>query len=105
LLDSAMARPQNQFAYGQHALPRLATSDAFGISRNHPFLDSNKRASLVVAELILELNGLELAEWIAALRLQRELAPRASPPRRYAPASLRKSRDVSVPVSALTDCP
>jgi death-on-curing protein len=60
LLESALSRPQNQFAYGEHALPRLAASYAFGISRNHPFLDGNKRASLVVAELFLVLNGLEL---------------------------------------------
>jgi death-on-curing protein len=60
LLESALARPQNQFAYGEHALPRLAASYAFGISRNHPFLDGNKRTSLVVAELFLVLNGLEL---------------------------------------------
>jgi len=61
LLESAMARPQNQFAYGEHSLPRLAASYAFGISRDHPFLDGNKRTSLVVAELLLDLNGLELA--------------------------------------------
>ena len=60
LLESALARPQNQFAYGEHALPRLAASYAFGISRNHPFLDGNKRTSLVVAELFLDLNGFEL---------------------------------------------
>ena len=60
LLESAMARPQNPFAYGEHSLPRLAASYAFGISRNHPFLDGNERTSLVVAELFLDLNGLEL---------------------------------------------
>jgi death-on-curing protein len=60
LLESAMARPQNQFAYGEHSIARMAASYAFGISRNHPFLDGNKRTSLVVAELFLELNGLEL---------------------------------------------
>jgi death on curing protein len=60
LLESAMARPRNQFAYGEHSLPRLAASHAFGICRNHPFLDGNKRTSLVVAELFLDLNGLEL---------------------------------------------
>jgi death-on-curing protein len=60
LLESAMARPQNQFAYGEHSVVRLAASYAFGISRNHPFLDGNKRTSLVVAELFLEMNGLEL---------------------------------------------
>ena len=50
----------NQFAYGEHSLARLAASYAFGISRNHPFLDGNKRTSLVAAELFLVLNGLEL---------------------------------------------
>ena len=60
LLESALARPQNQFPYGEHALPRLAASYSFGISRNHPFLDGNKRTSLVVAELFLDLNGLGL---------------------------------------------
>jgi len=60
LLESALARPQNQFAYGEHALPRLAASYSFGISRNHPFLDGNKRTSLVIAELFLDLNGVEL---------------------------------------------
>jgi len=60
LLESAMARPQNQFAYGEHSIARLAASYAFGISRNHPFLDGNKRTSMVVAELFLELNGSDL---------------------------------------------
>ncbi len=60
LLESALARPRNQFAYGEHSIARLAASYAFGISRNHPFLDGNKRTSLVVAELFLELNGFEL---------------------------------------------
>jgi death-on-curing protein len=60
LLESAKGRPMNQLAYGEHSLARLAASYAFGISRNHPFLDGNKRTSLVVAELFLVLNGLEL---------------------------------------------
>ena len=60
LLESALDRPRSQFAYGATALMRLAASYAFGISRNHPFLDGNKRTSLVVAELFLELNGCEL---------------------------------------------
>jgi len=60
LLESAMARPQNQFSCGEHSLPRLAASYAFGISRNHLFLDGNKRTSLVAAELSLSLNGVEL---------------------------------------------
>jgi death-on-curing protein len=60
LLESAIARPRNQFAYGEQSLPHLAASYAFGISRNHPFLDGNKRTSLVVAELFLALNGSDL---------------------------------------------
>jgi death-on-curing protein len=60
LLESALARPRNQFAFGESSLPRLPASYAFGISRNHPFLDGNKRTSLVVAELFLDLNGLDL---------------------------------------------
>jgi death-on-curing protein len=61
LLESALGRPRNQFAYGNTSITRLAASYAFGISRNHPFLDGNKRTSLVVAELFLELNGYALA--------------------------------------------
>lgn len=60
LLESALDRPHNQHAYGEASITRLAASYAFGISRNHPFLDGNKRTSLVVAELFLELNGYEL---------------------------------------------
>ncbi len=60
LLESALARPRNQFGYGESSITRLAASLAFGISRNHPFLDGNKRTSLVVAELFLMLNGSEL---------------------------------------------
>jgi len=61
LLESAMARPRNQFSYGEASIARLSASYAFGISRNHPFLDGNKRTSLVVAELFLQLNGLDLS--------------------------------------------
>ena len=60
LLESALARPRNQFSHGETSITRLAASYAFGISRNHPFLDGNKRTSLVVAELFLGLNGYEL---------------------------------------------
>ena len=60
LLESAMSRPMNRFAHGERSLARLAASYAFGVSLNHPFLDGNKRTSLVVAELFLELNGFVL---------------------------------------------
>ena len=60
LLESAMARPRNQFAYAEESLARLAAQYAFGLSRNHPFIDGNKRTSLAVLELFLLLNGHEL---------------------------------------------
>jgi death on curing protein len=66
LLESALARPRNQFEHGESSLTRLAAAYAFGVSRDHPFLDGNKRTSLVVAELFLELNGFELVAGDAA---------------------------------------
>jgi death-on-curing protein len=61
LLDSALAKPRNVFAYEDApTLPRLATSYAFGIARNHPFIDGNKRTALVVAEGFLRINGLRI---------------------------------------------
>jgi death-on-curing protein len=58
LLDSALARPQQLFAYGQPSLFDLAAAYAFGLVRNHPFLDGNKRIGFASAILFLELNGL-----------------------------------------------
>jgi death-on-curing protein len=58
LLDSALARPKNRFAYGSSALPDLAASYAFGIIKNHPFVDGNKRTGFTLAILFLERNGL-----------------------------------------------
>ena len=61
LLESALAKPRNVFAYQPDAtLPRLAASYAFGIARNHPFIDGNKRTALVVSEGFLRLNGLRM---------------------------------------------
>lgn len=57
LLDSALARPQNLLAYGQPSLFELAASYAFGLVKNHPFVDGNKRTGFAVAVLFLELNG------------------------------------------------
>ena len=57
LLDSALGKPQNLLAYGQPNLFDLAASYAFGIVKNHPFIDGNKRAGFVVAVVFLELNG------------------------------------------------
>ena len=57
LLDSALTRPQQIFAYGRPSLCDLAAAYAFGLVRNHPFLDGNKRIGFAVAVLFLELNG------------------------------------------------
>jgi death-on-curing protein len=61
LLDSALGRPQNLFAYGKPTLFDLAASYAFGLVKNHPFIDGNKRTGFVVAVTFLELNGRRFA--------------------------------------------
>jgi death on curing protein len=62
LLASALARPQNQLAYGDAPdAAALAAAYGFGLARNHPFMDGNKRTAFVVLELFLNLNGWELS--------------------------------------------
>ena len=56
-LESALARPQNLAAYGDPDAAALAASYAFGIARNHAFVDGNKRTAWVAARLFLALNG------------------------------------------------
>lgn len=62
LLASVLARPQNLLAYAQPRpdLAALAAAYAFGIARDHPFVDGNKRTSLVAARTFLLLNGVNL---------------------------------------------
>jgi death on curing protein len=60
LLDSAMARPRNLASYGAPDVADLAAAYAYGIARNHPFVDGNKRTAVVVSETFLALNGHEL---------------------------------------------
>ena len=60
LLESALARPQNLAAYGDAPIHVLAASCAYGLARNHPFVDGNKRCAFLVAAVFLELNGWEL---------------------------------------------
>jgi death-on-curing protein len=62
LLESALARPQQLHAYGDPApdLVDLAAALAFGLARNHPFIDGNKRTAHVAYRTFLELNGAEL---------------------------------------------
>ncbi|MDE3209997.1 MAG: type II toxin-antitoxin system death-on-curing family toxin [Pseudomonadota bacterium] len=59
LLDSALARPQQDHAYGDPTpdLADLAASLAFGLARNHPFVDGNKRTAHVCYRVFLALNG------------------------------------------------
>jgi death on curing protein len=60
LLLSALARPENLAAYGDPDVAALAASYAYGIARNHPFVDGNKRTALVTAGVFLLENGYEL---------------------------------------------
>lgn len=62
LLESALARPQNQWAYNDPKpnVTALAAAYAFGIARNHPFVDGNKRTALVTCRLFLLLNSCDI---------------------------------------------
>jgi len=62
-LASALDRPRNRLAYGNPPpdLADLAAAYGFGIARNHPFADGNKRTALIVMRLFLKLNGAEFA--------------------------------------------
>lgn len=60
LLDSALARPVNKSGYDKPSTADLAAAYGFGIAKNHPFMDGNKRTALVVTELFLNLNDFEL---------------------------------------------
>ena len=57
LLESALGRPQNHFAYASTDVIELAALYTAGIVQNHPFIDGNKRTGFVVGVLFLELNG------------------------------------------------
>jgi death-on-curing protein len=60
LLESALARPINKFAYGETDLAALAAAYGFGIARNHAFVDGNKRTALASMIVFLGLNGMDL---------------------------------------------
>lgn len=60
LFESALARAQNLAAYGKPDAATLAASYAFGLAKNHPFIDGNKRIALIALEYFLELNGYAL---------------------------------------------
>jgi death on curing protein len=60
LLDSALARPLNTQAYGTPDIAELAAAYGFGLAKNHPFVDGNKRAAFLAVGLFLYLNGYRL---------------------------------------------
>jgi death-on-curing protein len=75
LLESALARPRQKHAYGDPNLNELAAAYAFGIVRNHPFVDGNKRTALMAAYVFLRVNGLILdASEVEAVIMFRDLA-------------------------------
>ncbi|MFN0219706.1 MAG: type II toxin-antitoxin system death-on-curing family toxin [Hyphomicrobium sp.] len=75
MLESAVGRPLNKLAYGETDLAALAAAYAFGIARNHPFVDGNKRASLLAIVTFLGLNDIEfLADQAEAVVMMQSLA-------------------------------
>jgi death-on-curing protein len=60
LLESALNRPQNAFAYKNVDIFGLAAAYAFGLAKNHPFVDGNKRVALVVSRIFLLRNGYDI---------------------------------------------
>ena len=74
-LESALGRPINRWAYEDADLPALAAAYAFGIARNHPFVDGNKRAALLSLVTFLGLNGIDfVADEAEAVVMIRGLA-------------------------------
>lgn len=59
MLESALDRPRNKWSYEQAELPELAAAYAYGVARNHPFIDGNKRTSLLALYTFLGINGID----------------------------------------------
>ena len=60
LLESALQRPQNKLAYGTPVIADAAAAYAYGIAKNHPFVDGNKRTALVASRTFLLYNGYQV---------------------------------------------
>lgn len=60
LLESALARPKNLWAYENPSMAELAAAYGFGLAKNHPFADGNKRIALAVVDAFLGMNGYDL---------------------------------------------
>lgn len=85
MLESALAKPLHQYAYGSPTIPELAASYAAGIILNHPFFDGNKRSGFLLAAAFLELNGFEFfADESSVVERTLALAARAINERDYA---------------------
>ena len=75
LLASALARPLNLAAYGEPDVAALAAAYGYGIARNHPFIDGNKRTAFVAAFTFLRLNGIAIRPDPAkGVRMMEEIA-------------------------------
>lgn len=61
LLESALSRAENLLTYGEPDIADLAAAYAYGLAKNHPFVDGNKRTAFVALELCLAMNGYSLA--------------------------------------------
>jgi death-on-curing protein len=59
MLESALDRPRNKWSYEQAELAELAAAYAYGVARNHPFIDGNKRTSLLALYTFLGVNGID----------------------------------------------
>jgi death-on-curing protein len=87
LLESALARPDNRFAYQRTSVTPfdLAAAYAFGLAKNHPFIDGNKRIAFATAVMFLELNGCRFeADQAEAVIRTLALAAGELPERKYA---------------------
>jgi death-on-curing protein len=60
-LESALSRPTNKWLYEHADLPILAASYAFGLAKNHPFVDGNKRVAFIAMTAFLRLNGIRFS--------------------------------------------
>ena len=60
MLESALQRAQNKYAYDEPDMFDLAAAYAFGVARNHPFIDGNKRTVLVASRTFLLINGYQI---------------------------------------------
>jgi death-on-curing protein len=75
LVESALMRPQNLAAYGEPDVAALAAAYAYGLARNHGFVDGNKRTAWIAARLFLTDNGYRLAfDKVEAVKMVEALA-------------------------------